>query len=141
MLRGGVEGCEAWRVSAANPEQRLLLRLSGEVSTKAKPTRRQFVAQLVRNVRDALATSGVEAAVDRHYERIVVTTRQGEAAGAVLQRVFGLQSLAITTPGSASTLEEVVADGYAHFNGHRGFPCYAIQVTRTRLARRPAIHS
>ena len=100
---------------SANPEQLLLLRLSGEVSTKAKPTRRQFVAQLVRNVRDALATSGVEAAVDRHYERIVVTTRQGEAAGAVLQRVFGLQSLAITTPGSASTLEEVVADGYAHF--------------------------
>ena len=115
VLRSGGWGCEADRVSGTAPEQRILLRLSGEVSTKAKPTRRQFVTQLLRNVRDALATAGVEAGVDRHYERIVVTTAEGAAAAEALRRVFGLQSLAITEPGSASTLEEVVADGYAHF--------------------------
>lgn len=95
--------------------QRLLLRLSGEVSTKAKPTRRQFVTQLVRNVRDALAGAGLEAEVERHYERILVTTHEGAAAAEEIRHVFGIQSLAITEPGSAASLEEVVADGVAHF--------------------------
>ncbi len=102
-------------MSNARGEQRLLLRLSGEVSTKAKPTRRQFVTQLVRNVRDALLAAGVAAEVDRHYERIIVTTREGAAAAEALRRVFGVQSLSITEPGSAATLEEVVADGVRHF--------------------------
>ncbi len=92
----------------------VLLRLSGEVSTKARPTRRTFVVQLARNVRDALASEGIEGRVVRRHERILVESADARAP-ALLARVFGVQSASSARGHAVASLDEVVALGEAHF--------------------------
>lgn len=82
----------------------ILLRFSGEIATKAKPTRARFEQRLVRNVRDALARAGIAAAVERHRHRIQVVTGD-ERALAVASRVFGVQSVALVEGHPAEKLD------------------------------------
>lgn len=87
-----------------------LLRLSGELFTKAKATRRRFVTRLLRNVRDALEGTGATYRVEPHYDRILVEV---EDAGALepLARIFGLQSLAPAERLAVDSLDQVVDRG------------------------------
>ena len=91
-----------------------VLRLSGEVSTKASATRRLFVTRLIRNAKDALRASGHPATVERTYERLFVPLRD-PAAAVALSHVFGVQSVGIGTREPAESLEAVVARGAALF--------------------------
>jgi thiamine biosynthesis protein ThiI len=91
-----------------------LLRLSGEVSTKGKATRRQFVTRLLRNAKEALRSEGFPAEIERHYDRIFIPLPDPAAAG-VLTRVFGLQSLSIAVRRPATGLDEVVDAGFELF--------------------------
>ncbi|MCP3984750.1 MAG: tRNA 4-thiouridine(8) synthase ThiI [bacterium] len=88
----------------------VLLRLSGELSTKAKATRRQFVTRLLRNLRDALEQTGHGFHVERRYERILVELEDARDLHQ-LERVFGLQSLARAERHQVQTLDEVVDHG------------------------------
>jgi thiamine biosynthesis protein ThiI len=90
-----------------------LVRLSGELSTKARATRRRFAIRLERNLREALARAGLEGRVDGRYDRIYVAS--AEPADAVLARVFGVQSLSRVEPGPADSLDEVVTRGVELF--------------------------
>jgi len=92
----------------------VLLRLAGEVSTKARPTRRAFLVQLARNVKDALASEGIAGAVERRHERIVVETADPRAAE-LLARVFGVQSASRAERHPVASLDDVVALGAARF--------------------------
>jgi thiamine biosynthesis protein ThiI len=92
----------------------VLLRLSGEVSTKARPTRRAFLVQLARNVRDALASEGIAGSVTRRHERIVVDTSDS-GAPELLARVFGVQSVSRAERHPVGSLDEVVALGALRF--------------------------
>ncbi len=92
----------------------VLVRLSGEVSTKARQTRRVFVTRLVRNLKDALAAEGIRGAVERRYDRLFVRLERPEQAAA-LSRVFGVQSLSVVERRPAETLAQVVEAGYALF--------------------------
>jgi thiamine biosynthesis protein ThiI len=92
----------------------VLLRLSGEVSTKARPTRRAFVVQLARNVKDALASEGIEGRITRRHERVLVETADARAPE-VLARVFGVQSASSARCHPVASLDDVVALGEAHF--------------------------
>jgi tRNA uracil 4-sulfurtransferase len=92
----------------------VLLRLSGEVSTKARATRRQFVVQLVRNVRDALASEGIAGTVERRHDRVLVETADARAPG-LLARVFGVQSVSRAERHAVTSLADVVAAGAAAF--------------------------
>ena len=92
----------------------VLLRLSGEVSTKARPTRRSFVVQLVRNVKDALGSEGIEGTVERRHDRILVETADVRAPE-VLARLFGVQSVSRAERHPVASLEDVVAAGEAAF--------------------------
>lgn len=98
---------------ASDPEI-ILLRFSGEIATKAKPTRRRFEAQLVRNVRAALRDAGVVAPVTRSPNRIFVASGDRRAANA-LGRVFGVQSLAIAQVHPAEKHDEVVRVAHERF--------------------------
>lgn len=95
----------------------LLLRFSGELSTKAKATRRQFVTQLMRNLRDALAAEGVAGEIERHYDRLFVHLPASEAAPGeqALGRVFGVQSLSRAVRREVGGLDELVDQGEALF--------------------------
>jgi thiamine biosynthesis protein ThiI len=95
----------------AKPEPTLvLLRLSGEISTKARETRWRFVSQLLRNVRDALRSEGVPYALTRRHDRILIELSDRRGA-AVLARVFGVQSVSIAERGPGDSLEAIVARG------------------------------
>src|SRR5262245_31078178 len=96
---------------SADPAPTLaLLRLSGEVSTKARETRWGFVSQMLRNVRDALRSEGIAFTIDRRHDRIFVELAEPRGAE-VLARVFGIQSLSLAERGPGRTLDEIVARG------------------------------
>ncbi|MEN8181705.1 MAG: THUMP domain-containing protein [Myxococcota bacterium] len=86
-----------------------LLRLSGELSTKARATRQQFASRLIHNLRDALDRAGIPGKVIGRYDRIYVET--AHPAATELGRVFGVQSLSPVEPGPAEKLEQVVELG------------------------------
>ena len=88
----------------------VLLRLSGEISTKARETRWRFVSQLLRNVRDALRSEGVPYRLERRHDRIFVELAEARGVAA-LARVFGIQSLSVAVRGPGGSLEEIVARG------------------------------
>lgn len=77
-------------------ERILLIRFSGDITTKAEATRRRFLQRMVRNVKDALKSTGVTHRVTRTRDRIFVALEStgAETGAEALQRVFGVQSLA-----------------------------------------------
>ncbi|MBW2272407.1 MAG: tRNA 4-thiouridine(8) synthase ThiI [Deltaproteobacteria bacterium] len=91
-----------------------LLRYGGELTTKASATRRRFVKQLVKNLKDALASEGIPGRVERTHNRLYVETH-GPGDLAVLARCFGLQSVSIVEPHPFQTLEDVVEIGFERF--------------------------
>lgn len=92
----------------------VLLRLSGEVSTKARVTRQRFVTRLLHNARDALAACGARGRIERHHDRIFLHL-DSPAAAEALARVFGIQSLSVVERHPAPSLEAVVERGFALF--------------------------
>ena len=101
-------------------DQLAVLRLSGEVSIKAKATRRQFVSRLTRNVKDALVSAGAAPHIHRSHDRLFVELpgAGADAARSALSRVFGLQSLSLAVRVPANRLEEVVEAGTRLFREH-----------------------
>jgi thiamine biosynthesis protein ThiI len=95
----------------------LLLRFSGELSTKARVTRAQFTKRLLRNLRDALASEQVRARVVQRHDRILVESEDA-AVENLLSRVFGLQSLSRVERRPGAHLEELVGAGVELFR-HR----------------------
>ncbi len=93
-----------------------VLRLSGELSTKARATRRRFVAQLAHNLREALASEGIEAQVERAHERLYLAPADARATD-VAARVFGLQSLSLAERVGFRDLPDLVAVAAERFRG------------------------
>ena len=71
---------------------RILVRLSGDLSTKARNTRKRFTTRLVDNLADALASHGHAVAIERSWSRLTVDV-EGPAAAELCARVFGVQSV------------------------------------------------
>ncbi len=88
----------------------ILIRLSGEITTKSRRTRRRFTERLVGNLRDALTREGLGGQVEAGWDRIYVRT---EAAGApdVLRRVFGVRSLSVAKERPYRDITEIVRHG------------------------------
>jgi thiamine biosynthesis protein ThiI len=120
------------RVTLPNPTL-VLLRLSGEVSTKARETRWRFVSQILRNVRDALASEGVAHRIDRRHDRVFVELAEARGVAA-LARVFGIQSLSIAVRAPAPSLDAIVARGAELFAEAVRGKRFAV---RARLVGRP----
>jgi thiamine biosynthesis protein ThiI len=122
--------------SAAKPsaptsgdERLLLLRYSGDISTKAPPTRKRFVKRLVRNVKDALKSGGLAFEVVRTHDRIFVRTKDPQAP-AMLSRVFGIQSLAVAEEREWQSIDDLVAAGVALFADAVAGRSFAVRARR-----------
>jgi thiamine biosynthesis protein ThiI len=107
----------------------VLLRFSGEIAVKARPTRARFERQLVRNVGDAVRSAGIPARVSRTRNRILVATEDPRAAE-VLARVFGVQSLSVASVHPAEKLEQVVETGTALFRDAVAGRRFAVRARR-----------
>ncbi len=91
-----------------------LLRLSGEVGTKARMTRQAFVSRLVSNLQDLLRSEGLSGEVERRYDRLFVSLPDGRGTEA-LARVFGLQAVAPAVREPCEKLEDAVEIGVRRF--------------------------
>lgn len=91
----------------------VLIRFSGEVTTKAKRTRARFTQRLARNIEDTLRSEGIESELKREWSRFFVEIPDADrsAALAALQRVFGIQSFSKVERRLGGRLEEVVRAG------------------------------
>jgi len=83
-----------------------LLRLSGELSTKARATRSRFLSLLVANLRDALAAEGLSARLERSHERLYVHPAEPPVLE-LLARVFGVQSLSLVERVAFAGLDDL----------------------------------
>jgi len=118
--------------------QLALLRFSGEITIKARATRRQFRRRLIQNLRDALASHGLRARIDASHERIFVEL-PGHAPGPTeidalgnhpLTRLFGLQSISFVERRPVTSLEEVVRVGAHLFREHVRDRHFAVRARR-----------
>ena len=116
----------------------VLLRFSGEIAVKARPTRARFERQLVRNVVDAVRSSGIAAQVTRTRNRILVATDDPRAPE-VLARVFGVQSLSVASPHPAEKLTDVVDTGAALFRDAVAGRRFAVRARRVGDRARIAV--
>ena len=92
----------------------VLVRLSGDIGTKARGTRARFVARLQRNVHDALRSAGIEGRLVTTRSRIFLQASSSEAT-AVLARVPGIQSVSLALRVPERPLEGLVARGVEVF--------------------------
>jgi thiamine biosynthesis protein ThiI len=87
-----------------------LTRISGEIATKARGTRRRFQRSLVHNIRDALESSGITCRVDARWSRILVEAADS-SAGRRIASVFGVSSVSQVEARLAADLNEIVRVG------------------------------
>jgi tRNA uracil 4-sulfurtransferase len=121
------------------PDRRFVLRLSGELYTKARQTRLRFLKRLERNIADALTAHGIPHRLERQWSRFYVQTSatpaatappEEDRAAAVLSRVFGLQSVSEIVPRPFADLADVVREGEAFFGAHVAGRRFAVRASR-----------
>jgi len=100
----------------------LLLRFSGDLTTKADATRRRMTSRLVENLRASIKTSGRGGRVLKERNRLFVELAPMPDGGAAdvpddaamaerLARVFGVQSISVAHALPWSNLDDIVRDG------------------------------
>jgi thiamine biosynthesis protein ThiI len=102
------------RATTQASSQLVLLRYSGDLTTKAPATRRRFVDQLLRNLRDAIASEGATVKLRPTRDRIFAEVSP-PAAAPVLARVFGVQSLSIVEARPWQSMQDLVDAGVMLF--------------------------
>lgn len=108
-----------------------LVRLSAELSTKARGTRRRFMRRLVENVRDALASTGSDFRVESQWTRLYVRGDAPPDALEVLRRVPGLSSYSLVLGTTPAEMDRIVELGQALFGDRVRGRTYAVRARRT----------
>ncbi len=93
--------------NAATNEELALLRFGGEVTLKSPATRRRFTKRLLKNLRDALKSSGSTGHVERDHDRVYVSASDASAL-TPLANCFGVQSLSPVTQRGWQSLDDIV---------------------------------
>lgn len=116
----------------SNPlsEKLILVRLSAELTTKARGTRRRFTRKLLENIRDALRESGEPFHAESHWTRIHVRTGARDAVNR-LQSVPGLSSMSIVEGTCAAEIDEIVRVGHEIFAERVQGRSYAVRAKRS----------
>lgn len=91
-------------------EHRFLVRISGEVATKARGTRKRFQQRLVHNIRCALEASAIDCRVDSRWSRLLIEASE-RSAGRVIASVFGVSSVSEVEARLPAELPEIVGVG------------------------------
>jgi thiamine biosynthesis protein ThiI len=92
----------------------VLVRFSGDLTTKADATRKRFITRLIKNLKDALKAEGCRHRVERTRNRLFVHTEK-PGMSEVLRRVFGVQSVSKVEARPWSDIDDVVEAGAALF--------------------------
>jgi thiamine biosynthesis protein ThiI len=117
------------RATTQASSQLVLLRYSGDLTTKAPATRRRFVDQLLRNLRDAIASEGATVKLRPTRDRIFAEVSPPGAAP-VLARVFGVQSLSIVEARPWQSMQDLVDAGVMLFTDAVAGKRFAVRARR-----------
>ena len=103
-------------IDEAASKRLLLLRFSGDLTTKADATRRRMTSRLIENLRASIKESGRKAVVKRDRNRVFVEFKPGpgpsdEEMASRLARVFGIESVSLTHVEEWTCLDDVVRAG------------------------------
>src|SRR5690606_19871031 len=120
--------------SLAPGERLLIVRLAGEFTIKSRRTQQTLRRALVRNLRDALDTTGDPYELDARFRQILVRT-SSDRAPEVLTRVFGVGGISVVEAVVAPTLDEIVRVGRELFHDRVVGRKYAVRA-RVRGDRR-----
>ena len=110
----------------------VLLRFSGDITTKASPTRRRFLQRLAANIKDALGSAGIDHTTTRTHDRFFVefaSEQESEALGAI-GRIFGVQSFASVEKHPWSNLDDIVKTGQRLFSDAVVDQTFAVRARR-----------
>jgi thiamine biosynthesis protein ThiI len=120
----------------AAEERLLLLRFSGDLTTKAPATRRRMTSRLIENLRASIRATGRSAKILRDRNRIFVQIEPSDSGpdeeeiARRLARVFGIQSVSITHFVGWKTLDDVVRAGRLFGEPHIRDRRFAIRARR-----------
>jgi len=103
-----------------------MIRLTGELTTKARRTRARFQRRLARNIRASFAASGQACELRESWSRLLVHLEPGGSFDP-LTRVFGVSSFSVLDGMCGVQIDEIVQLGTA---------LYADQVRGRRFAIR-----
>jgi thiamine biosynthesis protein ThiI len=117
-------------VASSTGSVEVLIRFSGELSIKAKRTRKRFEARLARNIADACRSSGCRCRVTRQWGRLHLTSPD-RAVLAVLQRVFGISSFSLIEGRCEAALDDIVSLGQRLYADAVRGRRYAVRARRT----------
>jgi thiamine biosynthesis protein ThiI len=103
--------------AAEGETQLLLIRFSGDLTTKADATRRRMTSRLIENLRASIKASGRKAKVLRNRNRVYVELEPGPGPSdqemtTRLARVFGVQSVSLTHVEPWACLDDIVRVGH-----------------------------
>ena len=98
---------ESLVVTAGAQPSEVLVRFSGELSTKAKRTRTRFEARLAKNILDACRSHGLRCRVKRGWSRLHVFSPDPGILD-LLRRVFGISSFSLVEGRCEASLDEIV---------------------------------
>ena len=107
----------------------ILIRFSGDLSTKAPNTRKRFTERLVANLKDALEAHGHTFQIEKSWARLTVEADDPSAAE-VCARVFGVQSISPVDRYQWSDLDGLVAHAAERFEDVVANHTFAVRARR-----------
>jgi thiamine biosynthesis protein ThiI len=122
----------------------VLVRYSGDLTTKARPTRQQFSKRLAHNIKDALHDSGLGSRIERRHDRLRVqlaSEAEARLAAPRIARVFGVQSVAHVVEREWMTREDLVRHGVELFGNAVAGSTFAVRARRVGDRDRTAVSS
>jgi tRNA uracil 4-sulfurtransferase len=122
-------------IDSGMTQRLVLIRLSAELSTKARGTRRRFTRKLVENVRDALGTTNASFHIEPQWTRIFVRTAADLEDLRVISHIAGISSHSLIVARCRANLDEIVRVGTENFADAVKGKTFAIR------ARRSGTHS
>ena len=108
---------------------RILVRLSGDLSTKARNTRKRFTTRLVENLSYALESHHEDFEIERRWSRLSVRV-DDPAAAETCARVFGVQSVSPVDRYHWKGLDDLVAHAAERFGDSVEGRTFAVRARR-----------
>lgn len=114
----------------------IIIRLSGELSVKSTPVRKQFQTRLLRNIKDAFINHSIDVKIINKWSRIFVeilepTDNNIEVCSSLLARIPGIQNFSYIEHECQPTLPDIVAEGVTFYKDKIGSQTFAVSAKRT----------
>jgi thiamine biosynthesis protein ThiI len=113
----------------SSQRKQVMIRLTGEISTKGRRTRARFQRILARNLRDACLSEGRACRIRDEWSRLYLESGTGDSPP--LQRVFGVSSFSTLDGSCEARLSEIIRTGFRLYSQSVKGRRYAVRSRRT----------